>query len=210
METSKILNLLLATALLILIIKMSVQPSITSSTTHINNAALENIFSRKSVRSYTDQKITHQQLDTLARAAMAAPTGLGKEPWIIILIDDRTILDSLAASLPSAKSLLQATAAVAVCCDTTKAAMNVHENYWVQDCSAASENVLLAAEAMGLGAVWTSVWPRPERIEAASNILNLPKNIIPLNVIAVGYPLHDEKPKNKYKPENIRWNNSQK
>lgn len=206
----KIVPLIVVALLVVVIVIASRQSADFVPTTKNGNAALENIFARKSVRSYTNQKVTREQLDTLARAAMAAPTGMGKEPWFIVLIDSRAILDSLAAALPTAKPLMQATAAVAVCCDTTKAAMDVHEHYWVQDCSAASENVLLAAEAMGLGAVWTSVWPRADRLDAAHRILELPDNIIPLNIIAVGYPLHDEKPKNKYKAEKIRWNNFQK
>lgn len=210
MQTSKVLNLLLAAALLVLIIKMSMQSTSTTVAVPPGNAALENIFARKSVRSYTEQEVSREQLDTLARAGMAAPTGMGREPWVLVLIDNRAILDSLAATLANARMLANATAAIAVCGDTTKAAMDVHENYWIQDCSAASENILLAAQSMGLGAVWTGVWPRTERLDIVKRILELPGNIIPLNIIAVGYPLHDEKPKDKYKPENIRWNNYQK
>lgn len=175
-----------------------------------SNAVLENIFARKSVRAYTEQAVNREQLDTLARTAMAAPTGMGKEPWLIVLIDERAILDSLSAALPNASMLANAGAALVVCGDTLKAPMDVHPYYWVQDCSAASENVLLAAESMGLGAVWTGVWPRPARLETVIRILDLPAHIIPLNIIAIGYPLGEETAKDKYKPENIRWNKFQK
>lgn len=195
--------------LMIIVIKMSREavPQVVCSIQ--TNEVIDNIFARKSVRAYTDQKVTRTELDTLARAGMAAPTGMGCEPWMFVLIDDRAILDSLAAQLPNATYLSRATAAIAVCGNTEKALMDVHENYWIQDCAAASENILLAAESMGLGAVWTGVWPRADRLESVNRILELPETIIPLNIIVIGYPEGENQPKDKFKPENIRWNNFQ-
>lgn len=195
--------------LIIIVVKMSRDSASEVVCSIQTNEVIDNIFSRKSVRAYTDQKVTRTQLDTLARVGMAAPTGMGREPWMFVLIDDRAILDSLAAELPNAAYLSRSTAAIAVCGNTEKAMMDVHENYWIQDCAAASENILLAAESMGLGAVWTGVWPRADRLESVNRILELPENIIPLNIIIIGYPAGENQPKDKFKPENIRWNNFQ-
>lgn len=171
------------------------------------NKALETIFQRKSVREYTAQKVTAEQLAILVRAGMSAPTAMNKQPWAFVIVDDRSVLDSLAVVLPYAKMLSRANAAIVVCGDTDKALLNVEQAYWVQDCSAASQNILLAAEAIGLGAVWTGVFPREDRVEPVKRILSLPKNIIPLNVIPVGYPKQQDSPKNKYKKSNIHYNN---
>lgn len=173
---------------------------------HPHDVVLENILTRHSVRSYTDQPVSKGILDTLARAGMAAPTGMGREPWAFVLINQRDLLDSLAKGLPSAQMLHEAQAAIVVCGNLDKAPMEVDTNYWVQDCSAASENILLAAHAMGLGGVWTGAWPRPDRMQHVIKTLNLPPNLIPLNVIAIGYPKGEEQPKDKFKSENIFWN----
>lgn len=178
----------------------------TRHSTSPQDAVLENIFARRSVRSYTEQPVSRQILDTLARAGMAAPTGMAREPWAFVLIDQRSVLDSLAAGLPSAQMLKGAQAAIVVCGNTDKAPMEVDANYWVQDCSAATENILLAAQAVGLGAVWTGAWPRADRMAHVIKTLNLPSNLIPLNVIAIGYPKGDEQAKDKFKSENIFWN----
>ncbi|MDD3685908.1 MAG: nitroreductase family protein, partial [Bacteroidales bacterium] len=106
-----------------------------------------------------------------------------------------------------AKMLYDAQAAIIVCGDMNKAATDVDSAYWVQDCSAASQNILLAAEATGLGAVWTAAYPYLERISPVINTLELPEKIIPLNVIPIGYPNGEDKPKNKWKPENMHWEN---
>lgn len=173
---------------------------------HLSNPVLDNIFARTSVREYTHEKVSHELLNTIVRAGMAAPTAMGREPWAFVVVDDRSMLDSLAGALPYAKMLNQATAAIVVCGDADKAAMDVDEMYWIQDCSAASENILLAATSLGLGTVWTGVAPRKDRMETVAKILNLPSHLLPLNVIAVGYATKTPTPKNKYKPENIHWN----
>lgn len=171
------------------------------------NTALETIFARKSVRNFTDQKVSRQQLDTLVRAAMSAPSARNAQPWAFVIIDDRAILDSLCEVLPHAKMLGHASAAIAVCGNLEKALPESAQTYWIQDCSAATENLLLAAEAMGLGAVWTGAFPIKERTTDITRILELPAHIIPLNVIPIGYPLDPNEPaKDKYKLENIKFN----
>ena len=167
----------------------------------------QNILSRKSVRSFTDAKISREQLDTLLHAAMAAPTGRDMRPWKFIVVDDRAAMDSLSEKLPYAKMLTSAQAAILVCGDLRvqdkegRASVN-----WQFDCSAATENLLLMAEAMGLGAVWTGVHPYPERIQAVMSALNLPDHIIPLNLIPIGYPKGKPQPKQKYDEHNVHYN----
>lgn len=165
---------------------------------------LKTIYSRKSVRSFTKQEVSIELLEELARAGMAAPSARNLQPWAFVIVTDRSTLDTLAERLPYAKMLYEAPAAIAVCGDLSKAG-DSPEGYWVQDCSAATQNILLAAESMGLGAVWTGVYPRPDRVAIVKNVLGLPDNVLPLNVIPIGYPNGEHRPKEKFKPENIHW-----
>jgi len=169
------------------------------------NETLEVIHNRKSVRHFTDRPVSKEQIETLLRAGMAAPTAANRQPWVFYVVTQRETLDVLAEQLPYAKMLTQVETAIVVCGDMEKAGNLKDEDYWVQDCSAASENILLAAESMGLGAVWTASYPYDERTKAVINALNMPENHIPLNVIPVGYPTGEDVPKDKWKSENIFW-----
>lgn len=175
-----------------------------------NNAksdlVMENILNRKSVRKYTKEEVKKEQLEMLVRAGMAAPSARNSQPWLFFVIDDRTILDNLAKQLPNAKMLLSAKAAIVVCGNLQKALDGEGREFWVQDCSAATQNILLAAESMGLGAVWTGAYPRKETVNIIKVELGLPEHIVPLNVIPIGWQTGEEKPKQKYTEENIRWN----
>ena len=135
---------------------------------------------------------------------MSAPSAMNLQPWNFILVTERTILNQLAEGLPYAQMLLQAGAAIVVCGTPDINDLELSD-YWIQDCSAASENILLAVECLKLGAVWTGVYPRKNRIEHVKKVLKIPPVYIPLNVIAIGHPLHAELPKNKYDPEKIHW-----
>lgn len=154
--------------------------------------ALECILSRKSVRKYTDQPVTDEQIDTLLKAAMAAPTGKNVRPWEFVVVRDREVLDAMAQALPYAKMLAQANVAIVVCGDVEKSA------YWYVDCSAATQNLLLAAENMGLGAVWTATYPYEDRMDVCKRYLNLPDNIHSLCVVPIGCPAKPFVPMDKY------------
>ncbi len=169
------------------------------------NDTLKTIFNRKSVRHYKEGKVTDEQLLTLVKAGMAAPTAVDKRPWEFIVITDKATLVKLAENLPYAKMVANAAAAIVVCGDTAKQFGGKDSQFWIMDCSAATENILLAAESLGLGAVWTAVYPGAERIKPVTEILNIPvdKNIVPLALIPVGVPVGDEKPKDKYNPDQI-------
>ncbi|MFZ5906345.1 MAG: nitroreductase family protein [Nitrospirota bacterium] len=166
--------------------------------------ALSVIHNRKSVRSFTGQSVDKDMLDKLIRAGMAAPTAVNRQPWAFVAVTDRKTLDTLAAGLPYAKMLDKAGAAVIVCAVTEKA-HDQRMEFAVIDSTCASENILLAAEALGLGAVWTAAYPYKERMDVVRKALHIPQAIIPLNVIPVGHPTGTEKPKDKYKPENVHW-----
>lgn len=167
--------------------------------------ALSVIHSRKSVREYTGAQVTKEQLIVLLKAGMAAPTALDKRPWVFVVVTDKDMLSKLAEGLPYSKMIVQAGSAIVVCGDLSKTMEGEAKEFWIQDCSAASENILLAAEAIGLGTVWTGIYPITKNVEFVQKTLGIPENIIPLNVIAVGHPVGTEKPKEKFDPTNIRW-----
>ena len=121
------------------------------------NAIIENIMTRTSVRSYTDEIIGSDTIETLLRAGMAAPSAVNKQPWHFVAITDRTKLDSIAVANPNAGMVKQAPLAIVVCGDLNKALEGPARAFWIQDCSAATENILLAAHGLGLGAVWTGL-----------------------------------------------------
>jgi nitroreductase len=166
--------------------------------------ALSVIHKRKSVRQFTGQTVSREAMDKIIRAGMAAPTAVNMQPWAFIVVTDRKTLDTLAAGLPYAKMLDKAGAAIIVCAIPGKA-YEKNLELSVIDSTCASENILLAAEALGLGAVWTAAYPYKDRMDIARKVLNIPQDIIPLNVIPVGHPTGTDKPKDKYKPENIHW-----
>lgn len=164
------------------------------------------IFERKSVRKYTEEKLTTDQLEMLARAGMAAPSAANRQPWAFVLIDDQSLIEGLSMAMPYAHFGAKAPAVIVVCGDLNKTFPGELSDYWIQDCSAASQNILLQAEDMGLGATWTAVYPETDRIDAARKLLNLPEHLVPLNIIPVGYPAGNAKSKDNYKAENIIYN----
>lgn len=211
MNKYKIVSLVLAVALLAAIARLVVLVNAHQSDQAEKKAAsevvMQNILSRKSVRSYTSEPVSREQLDTLVRAAMAAPTGRDMRPWKFIVVDDRAAMRQLAAQLPYAKMLAEAPAAIVVCGDLSVVddKGNPSTN-WMYDCSAATENLLLQAEAMGLGAVWTAAYPYEERLAAVVKAFNLPEHIVPLCVVPVGHPKGAPQPKDKYNKDNIHYN----
>lgn len=164
------------------------------------------IHSRKSVRQYTEAPVPKEKVETLLKAAMAAPTARNIQPWQFYVITQRDVLDKLAEGLPYAKMLGHAPMAIVVAGDTQKGNPNPEQSHnWKLDCAAATQNLLLAAEARGLGAVWTGVYPYEARVDVVSKALNLPPHIIPLNVIPMGYPAGNEQPKDKWDEKKVVW-----
>ncbi|MEI8204490.1 MAG: nitroreductase family protein [Bacteroidota bacterium] len=169
------------------------------------NETIKTIHNRKSVRHFTGDAVSKEQVEILLKAAMAAPSAVNKQPWAFMVINKRDRLDSLAVGLPYTKMLMKAGAAIIVCGDLSKALEGKSAELWKMDCMAASENILLAAESLGLGAVFTAVYPDDDKINFVSKFFKLPKNIIPLCVIPIGKPTGEDKPKDKYKSDNIHW-----
>lgn len=170
------------------------------------NETLKIISERKSVRKFTDKKIEKEKVEQLVKAGMSAPSARNKQPWDFIVIDNEKILHELGEKLPYAKMLLHSKLAIVVCGNINKSPEDEEKKYWVQDCSAATENILLAAQALGLGAVWTAAYPVLERVKTVCEVLNLPNKVIPLNVIPIGYPDEDNSPKNKFLQSNVHYN----
>lgn len=209
MNKFKFVSLALAIALLASLVRLVyVQKQQTAiSATDKADVVMQNILARKSVRAYTDSPVSRARIDTLLRAAMAAPTGRDMRPWKFIVIDEKQTLQRLAEQLPYAKMLPEAQVAILVCGDLSVTDKDGKPSTnWMFDCSAATENLLLMAEAMGLGAVWTAVYPYEERLKPVTEILELPAHIVPLNVIPVGYPKGDPQPKDKYDADNVHFN----
>lgn len=179
-------------------------PSETAALTSTDaaQAVIGNIMTRTSVRQYTDRQISADTLETLLKAGMAAPTAVNKQPWAFVVTTGRDALDSLATLQPRLKT---AAAAITVCGDMTRAIEGEGRDFWVQDCSAATENILLAAHALGLGAVWTGVYPIAERVDKVSRALALPDSVVPMCIIAVGYPVADQEPKDKWDPSKVHY-----
>lgn len=169
------------------------------------DAAIENIMTRTSIRQFKDQPVEQEKIDIMLKAAMAAPTAVNLQPWHFIVINDKKVIGQLAGGQPTNAPLM-----IAVCGDTNKTTMPDGKgklpDFWVQDVSAATENLLLAAHALELGAVWTGVYPIMERTAEVANVLNCPQNIVPLAVVRIGYPDEAPTPKDKFKVENVSYN----
>jgi Nitroreductase len=165
-----------------------------------NNTVLENILERKSVRDYTDREISPEIMDNLLKAGMAAPSSRDRRPWQFIVVTDKTLLQTMGERLKTASCLKKANKAIVVCGD-----INLSDNCWFLDCSAATQNILLAAESMGLGAVWTAVYPYEDRSSIIDDIFKLPDNIKALTVIPLGYPAGKYEPKNKFDAQKIHY-----
>lgn len=175
--------------------------------TDLGKAIVESILTRISVRAYTEQTVSADTIELLLRAGMAAPSAVNKQPWHFVAVTDKDKLAGLAAANPNAKMAEKAPLAIVVCGDLTKALEGAAQEYWIQDCSAATENILLAAHGLGLGAVWTGTYPKEERVAGVRQVLNLPETIIPLCTIVIGYPDEAPEPKDKWKTENVSYNN---
>jgi nitroreductase len=170
----------------------------------MENEALNVIYTRRSVRSFTGEAVAREDLMKILRAGMSAPSAVNIQPWSFIVVTDRETLDDLCDKLPYAKMLDKAGAAIVVCGLPDKDTV-YSRKYWVMDCSAATENILLAAHALGLGAVWTAVYVEEERVRTVRKILDIPEAIIPLNVVPIGIPKGKGTVIDKFREENIHW-----
>jgi nitroreductase len=165
---------------------------------------LEAILTRRSIREYTPQAVPDELIQELLEAAMQAPSASNQQPWHFILVPERKQLNALADVLPFGKMLKDAPLGIAVCADLE---LEKYPGFWVQDCSAATQNMLLAAHARGLGAVWLGVYPVEERVAGLKKILGLPEQVVPLCIVSLGYPAaRQEPPAGRYDETRLHQN----
>ena len=167
------------------------------------NNVIDVILARRSIRKYTDQPVSREILETLVKAAMAAPSAMNAQPWEFVVITEPKTLASLRGSLIFAK--MNAPAAICVLGSERMQKNKTGSRFWVQDCSAATENILLAATALGLGSVWVGVHPVAIFTRAVAKVLNLPDGVTPLNLIFVGYPAETKEPRTQYEEQRVHW-----
>lgn len=168
---------------------------------------LENIFSRKSVRHFTGKVVSKDDLTMVVKAGMAAPTGKNMQPWEFLAVNDPERISAIAESMGKTNpmsartgAMIKEAGAVIVVCGRPDVSHN-----WMLDCAAATENILLAIESMGMGAVWTAAWPYEDRLAATTEAFGLPEDVVPLCVIPVGYPKYEKAPMDKWKPEKLHF-----
>jgi len=165
--------------------------------------AIEAILLRRSIRKYIKKPISKKLIKELLEAAMSAPSAGNEKPWHFIVIIDNQILTEIPTFHNHAQMLKEASLGILVCCDKN---LVKHGEMWIQDCSAATENILIAVQAMGLGAVWLGVYPRVERINGLRKLFKLPENIIPFSLISIGYPAEKKPKADRYDESKIHYN----
>jgi nitroreductase len=161
---------------------------------------LDIIYSRRSIRKYTGQPVSEQDLTSLLQAGMAAPSASNRKPWHLVTTSDPEKLRALADAHPYGKMLADAAVAIAVCGDPAIS------EWWVQDCSAVTENILVAAAGLGLGGVWLGCHNRPEREQAVRDVLGIPEGIGVLSLLSIGHPGEDKEMRTQYDPERVHEN----
>ena len=165
--------------------------------------ALEAIHTRRSIRKYEQKPVPGEMIREVLSAAMMAPTARDERPWRFVVIDDRALLGELPAVCPNAPMAAAAPVAILVCGDLS---LEKSPGYWVIDCAAAVENMLLAAHALGLGAVWCGVYPREPRVEGLRRLLNVPKGVNPHSLVLLGYPAEERQSGPRYDAARVRRN----
>lgn len=165
---------------------------------------IDAIFTRRSIRNFLNKPVEPDKIEMLLKAAMYAPSAVNEQPWRFLVINDKALFPEIMKVHPFAAMLKTAPLAILVCGD--RLIEKVHGN-WVLDCSCASQNILLAAHSIGLGAVWTGVYPEADRMAALAKMFTLPEHVLPFALIGVGYPDGGPpKQPERFKPERISLN----
>jgi len=164
---------------------------------------LEAIFTRRSIRSFTDERVSEADLHDLLKAGMQAPSARNEQPWHFVVIDDRELLHAIPEFHPHSKMLYEAPLAILVCSDRK---LETKRASWLQDCSAATENILLAAHAKGLGGVWLGIFPDAERVKGMQELLSLPEDVRPVALLAIGHPSVKVEPEDRFKESRVHRN----
>ncbi len=164
--------------------------------------AMEAILTRRSIRKYTKQPVSDEVLKELLEAAMYAPSAGNRQPWCFVVINDRKIMNEIPKYHPYAQMLKEAAVAILVCCDINLE----NKGFGIEDCSAATQNILLVAHANGLGAVWIGIYPVEPLVMATKKLLNLPENIKPVSIISIGYPAEQKPRPDRYRADRVHYN----
>lgn len=164
--------------------------------------AMEAILTRRSIRRYTDKKISDELIKELLEAGMSAPSAGNEQPWHFVAITDHKILDEIPKIHPHSNMLKEAPLAILICGDES---LQKYQGYWVQDCSAATENILIAANAKGLGGVWLGVYPIEDRVVGIRKLLGMPEKVIPFALLSIGYPAEQKPPANRYDESRVHY-----
>ncbi|HGJ63854.1 TPA: nitroreductase family protein [bacterium] len=164
---------------------------------------MEAILTRRSIRRYTDKKVSDEIVKELLEAGMSAPSAGNEQPWHFVAITDHKILDEIPKIHPHSGMLKEAPLAILICGDES---LQKYQGYWVQDCSAATENILIAANAIGLGGVWLGVYPIEDRVVGIRKLLGMPEKVIPFALLSIGYPAEQKPPANRYDESRVHYN----
>ena len=167
------------------------------------NETLQTIFRRRSIRKFTEQPVDNQTLTLLLKAAMSAPTASNSQPWEFIAITEPEILDRIRGTLHFAR--YNAPAAIVVCGNPSIANNSSGKRYWDQDCSAATENILIAATSLGLGTVWIGIHPLPSIIKPMRDVLEVPEHVTPLSMVYIGHPAEEKTARTQYDEHRVHW-----
>ena len=178
-------------------------------------SAMDVLLTRTSIRSFTGDPVSREQLETILKAGMAAPSAMNVQPWRFVVVQEKEKMAEIFGNGPRSGMFTTAGAVIVVCGQTSflrkpfgqpDAPETQQPNiFWFEDCSAAAENILLAAHALGLGAVWTAGYPAEERTAPIAAALGLPEDVSILCIIPVGVPAESPEPKDKWNPDNIHW-----
>jgi nitroreductase len=164
---------------------------------------METINRRRSIRKYTAEPVSPEDIEAILRAAMKAPSARNQQPWHFIVIDERPLLDRIAADYPNAAMLSGAPVAILVCAGLS---LVKSEGYWIQDCAAATQNMLLEITDRGLGGVWLGIYPREERVQGLRKLLDIPESVVPFSLVGLGHPDEHRATKDDYRPDRIHRN----
>lgn len=179
------------------------------------DVVMQNILSRKSVRSYTGDTIPAVVMENILKAAMSAPTGMDVRPWSFVVLTDKSQYETIFAGNFNMKKFMESGAVVVICADTTVTrpprdnpdgpAVTVDDPIWRDDMGACTENLLLAVEAYGLGACWTACYPFPDTMKPVKEALGLPASVVPYAIVPIGYPSTENTPKDKWDPARVHY-----
>ena len=164
---------------------------------------IKKIISRRSIRKFLkDKKVSDEDIESIFRCAMSAPSAGNQQPWHFVIIKDRTTLDKIPDIHPHARMCLEAPLAILICADLSS---EKHKGFWVQDCSAACENMLLGIHFIGLGGVWVGIYPNQIRVDEFKRLFSLPEHIVPFCLVPIGYPNEEKAPEDRFKEERIHF-----